>query len=106
MKVVQELVSYFERRGKLTSRQIRSLLDQGFLASDAPPNMLDLVDAPGTTYYFRVRAVNAGGDSPEPAGIAVTMPLTTPVRTTTIRAATAGASLFQTTNPIKDLLAA
>jgi titin len=60
----------------------------------------------GTQYYFRVRAINAGGDSPEPAGILVTMPLTTPVRTTSpaIRATTAG--LFQATNPIKDLLAA
>lgn len=58
----------------------------------------------GKLYYFRVRAVNAGGDSPEPAGVAVTMPLTTPVRTMTVSAAST--SLFQTTNPIKDLLAA
>jgi hypothetical protein len=54
MKVVQELVSYFDRRGKLSSRQIRKLLDGGFLAADAPANMLDLCDEIGMTFYFRV----------------------------------------------------
>ncbi len=42
MKAVQELVSYFDRRGKLSERQIRKLLDGGFLAADAPVNMVDL----------------------------------------------------------------
>jgi hypothetical protein len=54
MKAVQELVSYFDRRGKLSSRQIRKLLDGGFLAADAPANMLDLCDEIGMTFYFRV----------------------------------------------------
>jgi hypothetical protein len=53
MKVMQELVAYFDRRGRLSPRQVRRLLDQGFLASDAPPNMLDLCDPIGATYYFR-----------------------------------------------------
>ena len=42
MKAVQELVSYFDRRGKLSERQIRKLLDGGYLAADAPVNMVDL----------------------------------------------------------------
>ena len=37
MKVIQELVAYFDRRGRLTRSQIRKLLDQGLLAADAPP---------------------------------------------------------------------
>lgn len=54
MKVMQEMVAYFERRGRLTPKQIRKLLDQGFLAAEAPPNMLDLIEPPGSTFYFRV----------------------------------------------------
>jgi LCCL domain len=54
MKVIQELVAYFERRGRLTRTQVRRLLDQGLLAGDAPVNMLNLCDPLGATYYFRV----------------------------------------------------
>ena len=54
MRVMQELVAYFDRAGRLTPKQMRRLLDQGFLASDAPPTMADLCDRVGTVYYFRV----------------------------------------------------
>ena len=54
MKVIQELVAHFERQKKLSSDEIRALLDQGFLASDAPARIQDLCDTPGTTYYFRI----------------------------------------------------
>ena len=54
MKVIQELVAYFERRGRLTPPQVRKLLDQGLLAGDAPLNMVNLCDPIGATYYFRV----------------------------------------------------
>jgi hypothetical protein len=60
MKVVQELVSYFDRRGELSPKQLRSLLDQGFLAADAPPNMLELCHDVGANYYFRVRGDTEG----------------------------------------------
>jgi len=60
MKVVQELVAYFDRRGKLTRKQIRQLLDQGLLAADAPLTMIDLCDPVGATYYFRVTGETAG----------------------------------------------
>lgn len=60
MKVIQELVGYFDRRGKLTPRQLHKLLDQGFLASDAPANMVDLCDPIGATYYFRVQGTTDG----------------------------------------------
>lgn len=59
MKVVQELVAYFDRRGELSKRQLRELLDRGYLASDAPVNMLELAEA-GATYYFRVRGETDG----------------------------------------------
>ena len=54
MKVIQELVAHFERQNKLTNEEIKALLDQGFLAADAPARIQDLCDTPGTTYYFRV----------------------------------------------------
>ena len=44
MKVVQELVAYFDRRGKLSPKQLRKLLEQGFLAADAPATMHGLCD--------------------------------------------------------------
>ena len=60
MKVIQELVAYFERRGRLTRAQVRKLLDQGLLAGDAPANMLNLCDPIGATYYFRVTGEATG----------------------------------------------
>ena len=54
MKVIEELVAYFERRGRLSRTQIRKLLDQGLIAGDAPVNMVNLCDSIGATYYFRV----------------------------------------------------
>lgn len=60
MRVVQELVAYFDRAGRLTPRQMRRLLDQGFLASDAPQTMADLCDRAGAVYYVRVTG-DAGG---------------------------------------------
>jgi hypothetical protein len=60
MKVVQELVAYFDRRGQLSKQQVRQLLDKGYLASDAPANMLELASAVGTSYYFRVRGESEG----------------------------------------------
>jgi hypothetical protein len=60
MKVIQELVAYFERRGRLTRAQVRTLLDQGLLAGDAPANMLNLCDPIGATYYFRVTGEATG----------------------------------------------
>ncbi len=60
MKAIQELVAYFERRGRLTPVQVLKLLDQGLLAGDAPPNMLDLCDQIGATYYFRLTGQVAG----------------------------------------------
>lgn len=60
MKAVQELVAYFDRRGALSPRQLRKLLDQGFLAADAPQTMIDLCDPVGASYYFRVRGAAEG----------------------------------------------
>lgn len=60
MKVIQELVAYFESRGRLRPDQIRKLLDQGLLAGEAPSNMLNLCDPIGATYYFRVTGESTG----------------------------------------------
>lgn len=60
MKVIQELVAHFERQNQLSNDEIKALLDQGFLASDAPARIQDLCDTPGTTFYFRVTGVSDG----------------------------------------------
>lgn len=60
MKVIQELVGYFDRNGKLTRRQLRKILDQDYVASDAPNNMHGLCDTVGATYYFRITGVTDG----------------------------------------------
>ncbi|MBB3810570.1 LCCL domain-containing protein [Pseudochelatococcus contaminans] len=60
MKVVQELVAYFDQRGKLSRRQLRKLLEQNCVASDAPANMHGLCESVGATYYFRVTGVTEG----------------------------------------------
>jgi hypothetical protein len=54
MKVIQELVAHFERQNKLTTEELKALVDQGLLASEAPARIQDLCDTPGATYYFRV----------------------------------------------------
>ena len=60
MKAVQELVAYFDRRGKLSKAQIRRILDQGLLAADAPQNMQALCDPVGASFYFRVTGASEG----------------------------------------------
>jgi len=60
MKVVQELIAYFDRGGKLSRRQLRSLLLQSAVAADAPTNMHGLCETVGATYYFRVTGVTEG----------------------------------------------
>lgn len=60
MKVVQELVTYFDRQGKLSRKQLRKLLDQNKIAGDAPINMHGLCDVVGAVYYFRITGVTEG----------------------------------------------
>ena len=60
MKVIQELEAHFERQNKLSREELKALLDQGFLASDAPQRIQDLCERPGTTYYFRVTGTSDG----------------------------------------------
>ena len=93
MKVIQELVAHFERQKKLSPDEIRALLDQGFLAADAPARIQDLCDVPGTTFYFRVTGASDGsvwgtdvytGDSALPAA-AVHAGAVKPGETTVVR---------------------
>src|SRR5262245_29236550 len=60
MKVIQELIAYFDRQGKLTPAHMEKLLQQGLLASDAPDNMAALCGRIGQTYYFRVYGEEGG----------------------------------------------
>ncbi|MGL4440466.1 MAG: LCCL domain-containing protein [Bosea sp. (in: a-proteobacteria)] len=60
MKVVQELVAYFDHRGKLSRKQLTKLLEQNYVASDAPNGMHGLCDTVGATFYFRIRGTLEG----------------------------------------------
>lgn len=60
MKVVQELVAYFDRQGTLTSRQLKTLLDTRQVAAEAPSSMHGISGAPGTTLYFRITGALEG----------------------------------------------
>jgi LCCL domain len=60
MKVVQELVTYFDRTGKLSRAQLRKLLDHDQVAADAPSNMSGLCDVLGAVYYFRITGLAEG----------------------------------------------
>jgi hypothetical protein len=54
MKAVQELVAYFDRKGQLSPRQLKTLLEKNYVAADAPSGMHGLCGTIGATYYFRV----------------------------------------------------
>jgi hypothetical protein len=60
MKVIQELVAYFDRRGKLKPAHMDRLLRQGFLATEPPASLVSLCANIGETYYFRVRGEDVG----------------------------------------------
>jgi LCCL domain len=60
MKVIQELIAYFDRRGKLTKKQMDKLLKQGLLAVDAPDSMVALCKQIGKTFYLRVHGEEHG----------------------------------------------
>lgn len=60
MKVVQDLVAYFDTRGKLSPRQLKTLLDKNGIAAEAPFNMNGLCDVTGAVFYFRVTGTTEG----------------------------------------------
>ena len=60
MKAVQELVAYFDRKGRLSSRQLKRLLDSNYVASEPPSSMHGLCGRPGATYYFRITGATEG----------------------------------------------
>lgn len=60
MKVVQELVTYFDKRGKLSRRELKRILDTNQVASDPPSSMHGMCDVTGAVYYFRITGVTEG----------------------------------------------
>jgi hypothetical protein len=60
MKVMHDLVAYFDRRKKLSRRQLRKLLEQNFVASEAPENMHGLCETVSNIYYFCVTGITEG----------------------------------------------
>ncbi len=60
MKAVQELVAYFDRKGQLSRRQLKKLLEDNHVAAEAPHSMNGLCGSVGATFYFRVTGVAEG----------------------------------------------
>lgn len=60
MKAVQELIAYFDRKGKLSRRRLLRLLEDNHIASVPPVSMHGLCEKIGATYYFRVTGVTEG----------------------------------------------
>lgn len=60
MKAVQELIAYFDARGKLSRRRLLRLLEDNHIASVPPASMHGLCEKIGATYYFRVTGVTEG----------------------------------------------
>lgn len=60
MKVVQELVAYFDRRGKLSRKQLARMLEQNMVAAEGPTSMHGLCETVGATFYFRLTGVTEG----------------------------------------------
>jgi len=54
MKVIQELVAYFDRRSRLAPDELKRLGEQGLLANEAPRTMVDYGDQIGATFFFRI----------------------------------------------------
>ena len=54
MKVIRELVDWFDRRGLLGEADMAALNEQGLLAQDAPRTMLEHCGRVGRTWCFRV----------------------------------------------------
>jgi hypothetical protein len=61
MKAVQDLVAYFDRKGALSSRELKTILDQRQVASEPPPSgMHGLCGTPGLVHYFRITGTTEG----------------------------------------------
>src|SRR5262245_15205747 len=60
MKVIQELIAYFDRRGQLTPKQLVNLLRKGLLASAPAASLVYVGGRVGQTYYFRVHGEDQG----------------------------------------------
>jgi hypothetical protein len=60
LKVIHELVAYFDRRGLLAQAHLTRLLDQGLLAHEAPRTMVEHCGHPGQSFYFRVTGETEG----------------------------------------------
>jgi hypothetical protein len=54
VKVIQELVQWFDRRGLLSEADLAALNEQGLLAQDAPRTMLEHCGRVGRGWCFRV----------------------------------------------------
>jgi hypothetical protein len=60
MKVIQQLIAYFEERGGLTRSQIEQLIERGYWAQYTPGELRDLESRVGQTFLFHVEGATIG----------------------------------------------
>ncbi len=54
MKVIQQLIAYFEERSRLTPRHVDQLMERGYWGEDGPPDLRGLESRIGKSFFFRV----------------------------------------------------
>jgi hypothetical protein len=54
MKVIQQLITYFEERGKLTQEQIEQLVAKGYAHEYHPADLQSLQSRIGESFFFQV----------------------------------------------------
>jgi len=60
MKVIQQLIAYFEERGRLTRKQVKELIAKGYWGQYTPGELRTLERKVGQTFLFQVAGETHG----------------------------------------------
>jgi hypothetical protein len=60
MKVIQQLITYFEERGKLSRKQIKELTAKGYRGQYSPDQLRTLERKVGQSFFFQVTGDTVG----------------------------------------------
>jgi hypothetical protein len=60
MKVIQQLIAYFEERGRLTRKQLKELIAKGYWGQYEPGELRTLERKVGQSFFFQVAGATVG----------------------------------------------
>src|SRR5262245_55893608 len=60
VKVIEQLIAYFEERGKLTPKQLRQLVEKGYWGQYTAADLRSLEDKIGQSFFFQVTGEENG----------------------------------------------